>query len=47
MSEREPAAGQSTSSAADDLWPAFAALRAKTTLGPGLTIKELVETGRR
>jgi prevent-host-death family protein len=32
---------------ADALYDAFALLRARTTLGPDLTVKELVEEGRR
>ena len=48
MDDKMPESNQSPSSEdAEKLFEAFRRLRARTTLGPGITIKQLVETGRR
>ena len=48
MGEQKPESNQSPSpDDAAKLFDAFRHLRGRTTLGPGITIKELVETGRR
>jgi len=48
MDEQKPETNQSPSPAdAEKLFQAFKRLRARTTLGPDITVKELVETGRR